>query len=71
MSMKLKVFQKPLNSTQIYQKQDFQSICLQSSNIKHILYQNQGIFNLGWPQQVHTQYNVLSLAKNNFCSVCN
>ena len=25
------------------------------SNFKHILHQNQGIFNLGWPKQNHTQ----------------
>ena len=42
-----------------------------NSNIKHILHQNQGTFNLGWPQQDHTQYNVPSLAKSDLCSVCN
>ena len=31
-----------LNSIQIFQKQDFQSIVLKNSNIKHILHQNQG-----------------------------
>ena len=41
------------------------------SNIKHILHQNQWAYNLGWPQQDHTQYNVQSLAKSNLCSVCN
>ena len=65
MSMRLKVFQKHLNSIQIFKKQVFQSICPQISNFKHILHQNQGIFNLGWPKQDHTQYNVPSLAKNN------
>ena len=29
---------KHLNSTQIFQKQVFQSICPQSANIKHILH---------------------------------
>ena len=29
--------------------------CPQNLNIKHILHQNQGIFNLGWPKQNHTQ----------------
>ena len=38
MSMKRKVFQKHLNSTQIFQNQDFQSICPENTNIKHILY---------------------------------
>ena len=38
MSMRWKVFQKYLNSTQIFQKQDFQSICPEISNFKHILY---------------------------------
>ena len=28
-------------------------------------------YNLGWPIQIHTQFHVLSLAKNNLCSVCN
>ena len=37
-SMRRKVFQKHLNSTQIFQNQDFQSICPQSANIKHILH---------------------------------
>ena len=32
---------KHLNSTQIFQKQDFQPIVLKNSNIKHILHQNQ------------------------------
>ena len=40
--MRLKVFRKPLNLTQILRKQDFQSICPQISNFKHILHQNQG-----------------------------
>ena len=34
----MKSFQKPLNLTQIFQKQDFQSICSQFSNFKHILH---------------------------------
>ena len=38
MSMRRKVFQKHLNSTQIFQNQDFQSICPQSANIKYILH---------------------------------
>ena len=63
MSMRLKVFQKHLNSTQISQKQVLQPICLQNSNIKDILHQNPGTCNLEWPQQDHTQYNVISLAK--------
>ena len=42
-----------------------------TQTLKHILHQNQGTFNLGWPQQDHTQYNVLSLTKNNLCDVCN
>ena len=54
MSMRLKAFQKHLNSTQIFQKQVFQPIYLQNSNIKDILHQNPGTCNLGWPQQDHT-----------------
>ena len=38
MSMRLKVFQKHLNLTQIFQKQNFQSYCSQIWNIKHILH---------------------------------
>ena len=34
----IKSFKKNLNSTQIFQNQDFQSICPQSANIKHILH---------------------------------
>ena len=67
----MKSFPKLLNLTQIFQKQDFQSICSQISNFKHILHEDQGTFNLGWPQQDHTQYNVPSLTKSNLCSVCN
>ena len=52
-------------------KQVFQQICLQNSNIKHILHQNQGTYNLRWPKKIHTQYHVPNLAKNNLCSVCN
>ena len=67
----MKSFQKPLNLTQIFQKQDFQSNYPQISNFKHVLHQNQGNFNLGWPQQYHTQYNVPNLAKSNLCNVFN
>ena len=38
MSMRWKVFQKHLNLIQIFQNQDFQKICPQSANIKHILH---------------------------------
>ena len=71
MSMKLKVFKNHLNSTQIFQKQVFQPICLQNSNIKLILHQNQGTCNLVWSLQIYTHYHVLSLANNNLCNVCN
>ena len=69
--MRLKVFQEHMNSIQIFQKQVFQPIRPQNSNFKHILHQNQGTYNLGWPKQIHTQYHVLSLVKSNLCSVCN
>ena len=71
MSMRLNFFKKHLNSTQIFQKQAFQPIVLKNSNIKHILHQNQGTYNLGWPQQDHTQYNVPSLVKSNLRSMYN
>ena len=51
MSIRLKVFQKHLNSTQIFQKQVCQPICLQNSNIKDNLHQNPGTCNLGWPSE--------------------
>ena len=35
------------------------------STLEHILYQNHRMNNLGWPNQIHTQFHVLSLAKNN------
>ena len=38
MSMRLKVFQKPLNLTQIFQKQNFHSNCPQITKIRHILH---------------------------------
>ena len=36
-------------------KKKIQSIFLKFSNFKHILHYNQGIVNLGWPKQDHTQ----------------
>ena len=63
MSMRRNIFQKHLYSTQIFQKHIFYQIVPKNSNIKHILHQNQGTYNLGWPQQDHTLYNVPSLAK--------
>ena len=67
----LKVFKKHLNSTQIFQKQYFQPFCSQNSNIKHNSHQNQGTYNFEWPKHIHTQFHILSLVKNNLCSVCN
>ena len=67
----LKSFSKTLEFNPDLPKQVFQSNCPKKSNIKHILHQNQWAYNLGWPQQDHTQYNVQSLAKSNLCSVCN
>ena len=32
----------------------FNQFVLKNTNIKHILYQNQGTYNLGWPKQIHT-----------------
>ena len=49
----------------------FNQFVLKSQILQHILHQNQGTCNLGWPQQDHTQYNVPSLAKSNLYSVCN
>ena len=46
-------------------KQDFQTLTPKFSTLEHILYQNHRIHNLGWPNQIHTQFHVLSLTKNN------
>ena len=67
----MKSFSKTLEFNPDLPKTRFKSICPQISNFKHILHQNQGTYNLGWPKQSHTQYHVQSLAKSNFCSVCN
>ena len=49
MSMRWNAFQKH------YLPKKFQSIFLKFLNFKHILHYNEGIFNLGWPKQDHTQ----------------
>ena len=46
-------------------KQDFQTLTPKFSTLEHVLYQNHRIYNLGWLNQIHTQFHVLSLAKNN------
>ena len=64
-------FKNPWIELRSSKKKLFNQIFLKAQTLKHILHQNQGNFNPGWPQQVHTQYNVPSLAKNNLCNVCN
>ena len=71
MKMSLNVFQKHEFSTQNFKIKIFTLFIPKISNIKHILHQNQGTYNLGWSKQIHTQYHILSLVKNNMCSVCN
>ena len=66
-----KSFAKKLEFNPDLPKTRFSHFCPQNSNNKHILYQNQWTYNLGWPNQLHTQFHVLSLAKNNLCNVCN
>ena len=65
MRMSLKVFQKHLFSTQNFKNKIFTLFTLKTSTNEHILYQNHRIYNLGWSNQIHTQFHVLSLAKNN------
>ena len=68
----MKFFSKTLEFNPDLPKTIFSiNLSSKTQTLKHILHQNQGTFNLGWLQQVHTQYHVLSLAKNNLCSVSN
>ena len=64
---KFKSFSKTFVFNPELQKQDFffSLFTLKFSTNEHILYQNHRIYNLGWPNQIHTQFHVLSLAKNN------
>ena len=66
-----KSFPKTLEFNPDLPKTRFSHFCPQNSNKEHILYQNQGAHNLGWPNQIHTRFHVLSLEKNNLCSMCN
>ena len=66
-----KSFPKTLEFNPDLPKTRFSHFFPQNSNKEHILYQNQGTYNLGWPNQIHTQFHVLSLAKNNLYSMCN
>ena len=72
MRMSLKVFQKHLFSTQNFKNKIFnhqkRNFC-QPLNIFCIKHHRK--HNLGWPNQIHTQFHVLSLAKNNLWSMCN
>ena len=65
MRMSLKVFQKHLFLTQNFKNKIFTLFIPKISTNEHILYQNHRIHNLEWPNQIHTQFHVLSLAKNN------
>ena len=56
-----KSFSKILEFNPDLPKQDYDTFCPQNSINEHILYQNQRIYNLGWPNQNHTQFHVLSL----------
>ena len=60
-----KSFSKTIFFNPEFQKQDFQNLTPKFSTLEHILYQNHRIYNLGWPKQIHTQFHILSLAKNN------
>ena len=66
----------------VFQKHEFFKPELQNkvfNHQKHNFCQPLNIFcikhhrkhNLGWPNQNHTQFHILSLAKNNLYSVCN
>ena len=66
-----KIFSKTLDFNLHLPKQDYDTFYPQNSINEHILYENQRTYNLRWPNQNHTQFHVLSLAKNNLCSMCN
>ena len=59
-----KSFQKHLFPTQNFKNKIF-TFRPQILINEYILYQNHRTYNLGWPNQIHTQFHVLSLAKNN------
>ena len=60
-----KTFSKTFVFNPELQKQDFHTFYPKFSTNEYILYQNLRIYNLGWPNQIHTQFHALSLAKNN------
>ena len=60
-----KCFLKNMSFQPRTSNQDFQTLTPKFSTLEHVLYQNHRIYNLGWPNQIHTQFHVLSLAKNN------
>ena len=66
-----KSFSKTLDLNLDLPKQDYNTFCSQESINEQILYQIRRTCNLRWPNQIHTQFHVLNLAKNNFCSMCN
>ena len=73
MSMRLKVFlkKKTLKFNPDLPKTSFSTNCPQKLKHQAHFASKSRNFNLGWPQQDHTQYNVPSLTNSNLCSVCN
>ena len=68
MRMSLNVFKKHeilILELQKKKKKKFITLTPKFLTIEHILYQNHRIYNLGWPNQIHTQFHVLSLANDN------
>ena len=65
MRMSLNVFQKHEIFNLELQKKKFITLTPKFLTIEHILYQNHRIYNLGWPNQIHTQFHILTLANNN------
>ena len=65
MRMILNDFQKHEIFNLELQKKKFITLTPKFLTIEHILYQNHRIYNLGWPNQIHTQFHILTLANNN------
>ena len=71
MRISLKFFKNMSYSNQSFKTRFSILFTPKFSTLEHILYQNHRIYNLRWPNQIHIQFHVLSLAKNNLWSVCN
>ena len=60
-----KIFFKSICFTQNFKNKIMTLFAPKISINEHILCQNHRTYNLEWPNQIHTQFHVLSLVKNN------